>query len=188
MIFKGEKPLSEKKFYFTGNEMVNICPLVVDISNHFTCEFFITPKTEHRIDLETASGTTGIAGKKYAIGPGGTADRNRAGIGISVGTKGLSVNEHSAYHLPAVLVQKTDIKKEIHVAVVYRHKTPHLYINGALIKKGRLSKKRFVHPSILLGGMHPYGYFRGEILDIRIWNHARTEEQIKNHMNRQLTG
>lgn len=188
MIFKGEKPLSEKKFYFTGNEMVNICPLVMDISNHFTYEFFIRPFSVHGIDLETASGTTGISGKKYAIGPGGTADRNRAGIGISVGTNGISIYEHSAYHLPAVLVHKTDIQKEIHVAVVYRQKTPYLYINGNLIKKGRQSKKRFVHPSILIGGMHPYGYFHGEIRDIRIWNHARTEEQIKNHMNRQLTG
>ena len=168
--------------------MVNICPLVMEISNNFTYEFFVKPESDHGIDSETTAGTMGISGKKYAIGPGGTADRNRAGIGISVGTNDISVYEHSVNHLPAVLVHKTHIQDEIHIAIVYRQKTPYLFINGAFVKKGKQSGKQFVHPSILIGGMHPYGYFSGEIRDIRIWNHARTEEQIKNHMNRQLTG
>lgn len=143
---------------------------------------------EHEIDVESVSGTTGISGKKYAIGPGGTADRNRAGIGISVGTNGISVYEHSVNHLPAVLIYKTSIKDEMHVAVVYRQKTPYLYINGIFVKKGQQSAKQFVHPSILIGGMHPYGYFCGEMRDIRIWNYARTEEQMRNDINKRFTG
>ncbi|MFA8439167.1 glycosyltransferase [Pueribacillus sp. YX66] len=180
--------MNNEQFYFSGNESLIICPFVHEIYNNFTYEIIIKPMAKHQIDEESLHGTSGISGKKYAIGPGGTSDPSRAGIGVSIGTNGISIYEHSVNHLPAVLVLKANLTNEIHVAIVYQQKIPYLFVNGTLVKKGKRSKQKYVHPSIIIGGLHPYGFFSGEIKDIRIWNHARTVEQIRSFSNQQLGG
>lgn len=165
-----------------------ICPIIKEIYNNFTYELIIKPVEKHEIDEESSIGTTGISGKRYALGPGGTSDPERAGIGVSIGTNGISVYEHSVNHLPAVLVHQALITDEMHIAIVYEQKTPYLFVNGMLIKKGQTSSKQFVHPSIIIGGLHPYGFYRGEIKDIRIWNFAKTGEQLRANASQQLTG
>lgn len=165
-----------------------IHPIINDIYNHFTYEFTIKPLANHEIDEETDRGISGISGKRYALGPSGTPDPIRAGIGVSVGTNGISVYEHTVNHLPAVLVHKTTITDQIHVAIVYQQKTPYLFIDGTFVKKGKQSIKTFVHPSIIIGGLHPYGYFKGLLENIRIWDHAKTAEQLRSNLNRELTG
>jgi hypothetical protein len=75
-----------------------------------------------------------------------------------------------------------------HVAIVYRNKTPSLYINGEWKKTGLTSDMCTVFASGVFGELDPFGSFIGQLADLRIWDHARTEAQIKDHMNRELKG
>ncbi len=177
--------ISHDNFRFSGEESLTIHPFIEEISNDFTYEFFVKPTAEHHIDYESDHGVAGISGKRYAIGPGGTSDPKKAGVGISVGTNGISVYEHSVNHLPAVLTYKIKLVEEVHVAVTYQQRTPHLYINGQLVRKGIRSKKLNLHPSLIIGGLEPYGFFKGEMKGIRLWDHARTVDEIQSSMNKQ---
>ncbi|TYR81749.1 glycosyltransferase [Priestia megaterium] len=173
---------------FTGNETLVINSAYKEIINDFTYEFWVKPEVNHEIDKESISGEHGIHGKKYVIGPVFGEDKNSAGMGISVGMNGVSVYEHSINYLPALLVYETDIAKWTHIAVVYKNKTPFLYINGKFIKKGLTSKMDFVFPSGILGGYSPYGFFHGSLKNIRLWRRSLTETQIEKLMNENLVG
>ncbi|MEW4152453.1 glycosyltransferase [Bacillus thuringiensis] len=171
---------------FTGNETLLIKDIYTDISNNFTYEFWIMPEIRHEIDKELTNGTSGINGKKYAIGPA-CGTENSAGMGISVGTNGVSVYEHSLNYFPALLVYEAEITEWTHIAVVYKNKTPFLYINGELVKIGLTSKMNFTFPSGIYGGSPPYGFFQGSLKNIRIWKQSLTEKQINKAMNKSLT-
>lgn len=173
---------------FTGEESLTIRRFIYDFYDTFTYEFFAKPTAIQSIDPESHEGVSGIKGKRYAIGPSIFPEPHRAGAGISVGTNGVAIYEHATNYLPAVLVYETAIHDWTHIAVVYQQKTPSLYINGRFVKKGKKSMKEHIHPSAIFGGFSPYGFYRGELKDIRIWNHARTEEQIHASMNQPLTG
>ncbi|EIJ79769.1 hypothetical protein MGA3_15506 [Bacillus methanolicus MGA3] len=74
-------------------------------------------------------------GKRYIIGPGYGEKAEDAGFGVSVGTNGVIVYEHSSAYLPALLVYPMSITDWKQIAVVYRSKTPNLYVNGDFKKK-----------------------------------------------------
>ncbi|PHN01567.1 hypothetical protein CRP01_36310 [Flavilitoribacter nigricans DSM 23189 = NBRC 102662] len=76
----------------------------------------------------------------------------------------------------------------MHLATVYDGSNFILYING--VRYGSRSVG-FAYPVPLLVIGRPRGndeYFHGRMDDIRIWNTARTEEQIAEAMNRELMG
>ncbi|MED3981901.1 glycosyltransferase [Priestia megaterium] len=173
---------------FNGREVLIVQPIFKEVKNNFTYEFWIKPLETHQIHQESTRGASGILGQKYVIGPGHGGDRNHVGTGISVGTNGISVYEHTAYHLPATLVYKVSIITWTHIAVVYKNKVPFIYIDGELRKKGRRSRKRHVFASGVLGGLEPYGYFVGQLRDVRLWDYSRNEEEIRADINKQLLG
>jgi glycosyltransferase involved in cell wall biosynthesis len=180
--------MSNHFFTFTGNESLIVQPLIRNIQNSFTYEFWIRPTLEQHMDIESSHGTYGTYGKKYIVGPSFSQNRNEVGIGISVGTNGISVYEHTVDHLPAVLVHPILITDWIHIALVYQDKVPFLYINGQFVKEGLPSIKSNVFSSGVFGGYSPYGFFTGDVKEIRIWDHSRTPEQIKSMMHTALTG
>ena len=153
---------------------------VSDASNNFTVEFWAKPTATHQIDSE---GYTwgGLAGQRYLISPGYLAGSN-VGMGVSVGTNGVSVYEHGDSYIPALLVWQSPsaITDWIHVAIVYQNKQPKLYINGQLAKTGLLSSKQFVYPSFNFTG-YAYGTYQGYVDEMRIWKEARTQQQIKDN-------
>jgi len=95
-----------------------------DVANTFTVEAWVKPTAAHEIDDQRSDGTSG---QRYLIFPahGGTA---AAGMGISVGTNGVSVYEHAGGYMPAVLVWRGALRHWTHVAVVYQNRQPSLYI------------------------------------------------------------
>lgn len=171
---------------FNGDEKLIIQPIFKEIKDNFTYEFWVKPEATHKINKESFKGASGTSGLRYVIGPGHGGQKEYAGIGVSVGTNGVSVFEHSENHLPATLVFKTNITDWTHIAIVYNQKVPSLYINGELKRRGLKSHMRGVFASGYLGG-HDYGYFVGEIGEVRIWDHIRTQEQIKNNMYKDLS-
>ncbi|MED3833350.1 LamG-like jellyroll fold domain-containing protein [Peribacillus frigoritolerans] len=179
--------IGERIFTFKGKEQIIIAPLLKDLKNTLTYEFWIKPSASHQIDCEAVRGSSGIRGQRYVVFPGNSRLVNEAGIGISVGYNGISVYEHSVNHLPATLVHRVSIFNWTHIAVVYKNKTPYLYINGEFIKKGLASAKETLYASAVFGGAG-YGYFKGDLRELKIWSYARTQTQIKLGMNKVLTG
>lgn len=176
------KKFGDNELKFNGEKKIIIQPIFKEIKNNFTYEFWIKPEETHKINKESVKGASGISGQRYVIGPGHAGHNDYAGTGVSVGTNGVSVYEHTAFHLPSTLVYNTNITKWTHIAIVYNEKVPFLYINGELKKRGWKSSKDNVYASGIIGGLESFGCFVGEIKEVRIWDHARTQRQIKNNM------
>ncbi|WP_454861350.1 glycosyltransferase [Peribacillus frigoritolerans] len=178
---------------FHGNNIVATQKqLFSNIKNTFTIEFWAKPEVTHEIDKESTRGILGTFGQRFAITPVYGAyrddDSSRAGIGVSVGTNGVSVYEHTKNYLPATLVYKASLSGWTHIAVVYNNKTPTLYINGQFARAGITSAMRTVVPSGVFGGVNPYGFYVGGLGEVRIWSTARVQNEIQKNMNRELTG
>ena len=65
-----------------------------------------------------------------------------------------------------------------------------IYYDGQMVKEvtgtGNIT---FPATSLYLGARHTFSaYFLGQVDDVRIWNTARTQQQIQNNMNTELTG
>ncbi|WP_216828249.1 LamG-like jellyroll fold domain-containing protein [Alkalihalobacterium elongatum] len=174
---------------FTGIEVIQTKSLFEEVSNTFTIEFWAQPSARQDMEKkESTSGTGAINGQRFVIGPGNAMEKTAAGVGVSVGTNGVIVCEHSVNYLPPILVYKRNISEWTHVAIVYRNKTPSLYINGKLVKNGLTSKKVNIYPSGSIGGHNPYGHYEGLLKDVRIWNFAKTDKEISEQMNEFLAG
>ncbi|WP_313802441.1 LamG-like jellyroll fold domain-containing protein [Cytobacillus sp.] len=173
--------------FFNGIDHLVVQPVFRNISNSFTYEFWVKPKVPHKIVEEATDGVSGHTGQKYVIGPGHTGTEECSGVGVSVGTNGVSVFEHSSNYLPALLVYSAPLEDWTHVAIVYKDKTPFLYINGELKKQGLTSRKKDVYASGLLGGYDPYGFYIGHLKYINIWDYSRSGDEIKREMYQILT-
>ena len=193
-------PLNTNSLSFDGeNDFVDPQASFPDITNTFTMSMWAKPISEHEIDNESTAGGVGNAGQKYAIFPthGGLEyGAGHAGAGISIGTNGISVYEHSNSYVPAILVHEVEITDWVHVAVVYENKTPRLYLNGNLVKTGLTSFKT-VHPSAgkgdlsdaQLGGFgggqfgQEASFFQGWLDEIRFYDRALEPNEIIEGMN-----
>ena len=165
--------------------------LVNSFSNNFTIETWARPTATHEIDPESTNSIDGISGQKYLLWP--TWRNTEGGIGISVGTNGVSVYEHGNNFIPSLLTWTGTINAWTHLAVVVTNKQPSLYVNGVLVKTGQTSIRTNVWPSLGMGstfsgqlggiGGGTYGYYEGDVDEFRLWNSARTQTQIASTMN-----
>ncbi|MFN9673709.1 MAG: Calx-beta domain-containing protein, partial [Microcystis sp.] len=177
------------------NDRVESNQLFANTTDTFTIEFWAKPTATRNLTTESNSGTAGTSGQRYAIypvqGEAASLGTNHAGVGVSVGTNGISIFEHSSFYLPSPLVYQNTISDWTHIAIVYNNKTPSLYVNGQFIKTG-IKSNYIVHPSLQLGvntgGSSNYGAYQGQLDDVRIWNKSRTQAEIQANFNRELTG
>lgn len=160
-------------------------PFADSLTNDFSITFWVNPTTTHQIDGQANSGATGTSGKHYVLYPAQGTDAwgaGHAGVGISVGTNGVSVYEHAASYMPALLVWSGALSGWTHVALTYQAKQPRLYINGTLVKTGLTSNMANVHPGLRsfpttdypnndggVGGGN-WGWFSGGIDEFRIYD------------------
>ena len=180
--------------FFDGNDYVDNPANFSETKDTFTIELWANPTATRASTPETSSGVNAFFNQKYAIFPkqglGTLGTSNDVYAGISIGTNGVTISEHTLNYMPSVLVYNTALSGWNHIALVYENKTPKLYINGQFIKAG-LTSQYIVHPSSLFGGTsirQEDWSFKGSIDDVRIWHKARTEEEIKAGLNRELTG
>jgi RHS repeat-associated protein len=160
--------------------------LISQAEDNFTVELWVNPTSPHEIDPETQSNAYGLSGQQFIIDPvWGSADASIAGMGISVGTNGVSVYEHANGYMPALLVWEGPVTGWTHVAVVYENKQPRLYINGVLVRTGLTSDRQHVRPGNLLGS-GAYGVMPGTFDEVRVWNTVRSEAEIRNNMRRSV--
>lgn len=158
------------------------------ITDNFTIEFWAKPSTTRTTKVEATTGITGTTGngQRYAVFPNYGGSSN-AGAGVSVGTNGVSVYEHGAGYMPALLVHDVTLSGWNHIAVVYTAKQPSLYINGILVHTGLTSGRAAIFPCGRIGG-DTYGYYMGDMDEFRVWSTSRTQTQIRDNMCKKLIG
>ena len=150
------------------------------VANSFTVEGWVWPTAAHEVDPQSNSGYGGTAGQRYLILPeyGGDISSGKAGMGLSVGTNGVSVYEHAEDYLPATLVWQGNLANQwTHIAVVYHGGRATLYLNGQSVYQGNQSTKALVQPSLRIGG-GSLGHYQGRADELRTWNYARTAAQV----------
>jgi hypothetical protein len=174
---------------FNGTTDFVAMPQTATAINSFTIDLWVNPTAEHQVDAESFAGYDGIKGQRYALFPShGTHcwGPGHAGVGLSVGTNGISVYEHAGDYIPAVLVHEQQITDWTRVTLVYRDRVPSLYVDGRLVRVGKASP-RTVHPSTgdahpgrMISGIGggPYGYFAGDVDNVRIWSTSLTADEV----------
>lgn len=159
--------------------------------NNFTMEVWVNPTATITLHSQSTSGTTGTGGTNgFVIFPAqGTANfgTNTAGAGFSVGTNGVCVFEHDASYIPSLLTWSGTLTGWNHIAIVYENKQPKLYVNGKLVATGLTSTKTNVYASNSEIGSGAYGNFSGSLDEIKIWNTALSQTEIRERMCKKIT-
>ena len=194
----GNRPGGRDAIVFDGksNGIESGSGWFADVSDNFTMEFWARP-THARGEGYSDPRYQGTSGQRYVLFPSQGTDalggNPHAGVGVSLGTNGVAVVEHADNYMPLVVEVQTPIIDWVHVAVVYRDKTPSLYLNGVLSGTGPRSP-RTVHPSLWCwknastAHSPDYGRFGGALDEVRIWNVELTEERIRAIITSPLTG
>lgn len=151
---------------------------MTDIANDFTLSFWAYPRSTHQIDPEDTTGSGGTSGQRYAYDPRYRPGSD-AGVGVSVGTNGVSIYEHAYWYMPATLVHQATLTNWTHITLVYQNKQPRLYVNGSLVRTGLTSPRSnvFIRP-LDIGGM-VYGYFDGQLDDVRLYSRTLTAGEVQ---------
>ncbi|MEK7674817.1 MAG: LamG-like jellyroll fold domain-containing protein [Verrucomicrobiota bacterium] len=172
-----------KAFYFDGfDDWVNNEGGWTSIRNDFTIAFWSLPTAGRNVTAEgNFSVPDGTHDQRYALWPDwGGDDGLKAGVGVSVGTNGVSVFEHAANHMPSLLVHNSSLEGWTHVVVVLESKQPKLFINGAFAKIGLASSRSFVYPPRVMGSAPngDYGTFSGLLDEVGIFSRALSSNEI----------
>lgn len=162
------------------------------VKNNFSVEFWVKPTATTTLPTQANSGVTGNSGAQrtviFPVQGGTTFGAGNSGAGITVGTNGIAVFEHSDNYLPALLVYNGTLTGWNHVALVYTNKQPSIYLNGNLVATGLTSNMNNVYQSNGSIGGGSFGYFQGGLDDIRFWNYSLSPSDINARMNCELIG
>jgi hypothetical protein len=171
-----------KALSFDGQQAhVRIHPFFEQIQNTFTVALWALPAETLAITPEGYGGAPELKGHRFAVFPthGKHFGNNHAGAGISIGTNGVSLFEHADAYFPSPVVHLAALRGWTHVAAVYADRVPSLYVNGARVRAGERSGKA-VHPSCELGGgSGAYGTYQGLLDDVRVYDRALSEGEIR---------
>ncbi len=124
--------------------------------------------------------------QNWAIVPSGLGDGNLS-VGLTIGTNGLMVGEHSGNILVSRLSYTVSIEDWVHVAVVYRTDSIFLYLNGDLVRDRQIyCSTNLKCLAIGLTGYYYSSDFKGNIDEFRLWDVPLTPEQIRDLKNKKL--
>ena len=141
----------------------------------FTTALWVKPATTTTIPNETKTGFSYLYNQRAEIifptqGQLAWGD-GHAGSGLSVGTNGVVVYEHSAQYFAPLLVHPAALSDWTHVAVVYDQGQTRLYLDGVLADTG-LTSDYVVHPG------DPNSPYSGEISGFRRINRALAAGEV----------
>lgn len=144
--------------YFSGS---------FDISNNFSILTVGRSNVTHELDSKATSGTSGSSGQKYLIWPISSRTPDSE-AGISLGTNGAAVYEHSGGYMPTLSTAPLSIGSNLLITTsVYVSKQPFLYLNSQLADVGYTSPKPNVYAGKQIGGCGAcYGYHSGEASEV----------------------
>jgi hypothetical protein len=140
-------------------------------TNEFTLLVVCQTGALHEVDPESRSGVGGVSGQRWLFGArhGGDLD---AGVGISIGMNGLSVYEHGAGYMPALLayVRPADPGLQL-LALTYSGRQPSLDLHGLLVRTGLVSTRREIWSPVEIGA-GAYGAFAGDLFEVLMFERA----------------
>lgn len=169
-------------FLFDGNDYVGVSSTFFPtLVNNFTLEVWCRPSSTITVHGQSTTGITGVFGTNRYVIREDYVDYPNCGIGLSVGTNGLCVSEHSGSHLPITLSYSTSITKMTHIIIKYINKQGNLYIDGNFIKSGLTSVMSNVYLPGTRIGAGTYGAFIGKIGAVRFYNGLLSDSQIRNN-------
>ncbi len=183
LVTKGVQGVQGNAFSFTSAS-ANSISMAGGYSapvNTFSFGGWIKTSVTHEIDGETISGVGGISGQRYAFqaSHGGEGQSITAGVGMSIGTNGISVYEHAGSYMPAVSVYNGSIGSGWnHVMVVVSNRVSKIYLNGALVHTGLTTNRTtLLAPSAI--GTSSYTSLSGSMDEVNIWKKALTATEIQ---------
>jgi hypothetical protein len=149
------------------------------VVNTFTLAVWVNPSAPRVLKPVVVDSYAGISGQRYAIFPThGGNDTGRVGCGISAGTNGIGVFEHTRDYCPCVLADDRPVKGWTHVAVVYAEGRPTLYVNGVAVTTGARSAYA-VFPGTIFGDPGTdYGPYQGQLDEPMVFNRVLSGAEI----------
>jgi len=99
--------------------------------------------------------------------------------------KGFYINTNNGFASVEINTALMQLNKWYHIAGTYDGVTLRYYINGCLINEVSHTGTLFQNDHVTTIGNQNFNYsepFRGKIDEVRIWNVARTEDQLLNNM------
>jgi hypothetical protein len=158
-------------------------------ANTFTIEASVKTSTTHSIDAESQTGIGGTSGQRYLFWPNYPGDSTYtlfpgdrfvdAGMGISLGTNGISIYEHGNGYMPAHAVYSGTLGTDWnHVTIVFDNKRPFIYLNGILVHTGIQSTRGNVYAPIRLG-YGQYGDFEGTVDEVVLYDRALDATEVR---------
>ena len=160
-----------------GNTTLSLTYGVNEVpSNAFTLEFKVQVTEPHVIHTQDDSSFHNES-QKYIWAPecdDSTEDGTGACMGVSMGTNGISVYEHTVAdkHLTALFVYEKKFLPDVwyHIWIQVTGSTPILYIDGAFTAIGGQFTRDAVYAPAILGKHSEYGGFRGLIAYVRFYD------------------
>ena len=156
--------------------------LYLDITNTFTMAGWVKPEIGTALPDESDTGVSAypLQRNDALFPPPGHevySQPRQACAGLSVGTNGVCVLEHSVDYFPPLLVLAVPLTNWTHIAVVYRNGRPRLYLNGKFAREG-LQSFYTVHPGV--GVRHRRGSipFQGGLVPFQLFPQALSEPEI----------
>jgi len=167
-----------------GANPVGAITVARDVVDNFTMAAWVKAGGAITLPVETATGVGGDPGR-YAVYPVPGHEVfgvNDAGAGFTVAANGITVMEHGANRFVNVLVYPAAPGSGWnHVAVVYRDRTPTLFVNGRQVKTG-LRGPMFVHPGAGVASPRSIAPFDGAVAGLKCVAQPLTESEIQTLM------
>ena len=156
------------------------------VVNTWTVEVWSYPMATATIYTESTTDTQGTAGGRYIIGA--TQQGADRGAGLSIGTNGICVVQHGSGCLSCLAAYTSTITGWNHVAMRSSSKVASIILNGTTVRTGLTSPvTSYYSPSGYVFQLATYGTYSGYADEIRIWNYARTDAEIKRDMYNRIS-
>jgi hypothetical protein len=145
--------------------------------NNFTIFLVARAQSSHAQDTQNNSSVDGISGGRYVIEPRNRGAAPNAGMGLSLGTNGVSVYEHGSGYMPPTAVYNATMSGYKIVDVKYVSRQPTIYVNGTFVRQGLVSARSVVYGPQGIGYTSTYGPFDGQVAELIIFNTVLNDGQ-----------
>jgi len=155
------------------------------ILNTFSYDLWIKPTRAVSMAGESSVCMGGVSvplansNQNWAIRPPNGGLNVAFGVGLTIGTNGIMVAEHTGNILVSRLSYSIAISDWVHVAVVYRPDSIFLYLNGNLVRQRKVpcTSPKYVSDCLAASLYSPE--FKGNIDEFRLWDIALTRKNVK---------
>ncbi|MDG1356259.1 MAG: LamG domain-containing protein, partial [Opitutales bacterium] len=159
-----------------------LSPPSILVEGNFSVSFWVNPQSSTFLGTESNSVNNSIDPiNRTLIKPlhGGSSS---FGLGLSVGTNGVSTLLHASSIYCQPLVYTSTISSWVHLALILKNQQPILFVNGALVKTG-LVLGRPAKLSVSAGSPIGKGYeeedrYQGGVDEVRMYDRALSSAEV----------